>query len=77
MTQYRVSIPKVVWFTTTVDAADGEAAIEQAYGMAPEQLCAHCSGWGQKWSVDGDEWGGCEDLHPNLNVSAELVEGAR
>jgi hypothetical protein len=70
---YRVQIPKVLWFSITVEADDEEAAITEAFEEAPG-LCAQCSGWGRNWSIDEDDWGGIADALPQFEVKAELIE---
>lgn len=47
---------RTVWAYINVQAEDEESAIETAQEYLPE-MCAHCVGWGQAWSVDDDaEW---------------------
>jgi hypothetical protein len=38
------------------DGEEKEAAIEKAWEELPGDVCAQCSGWGQKWSRDQGEW---------------------
>jgi hypothetical protein len=73
MTTYRVNIPKVIWLNVTVEAEDREQAIEEAFQEAPG-LCIGCSGIGQTWFVEEDEWGGIADLLPTLAITAEEVD---
>jgi hypothetical protein len=69
---YRVNIPKLLWFSATVEADSPDEAIDMAYEIAPS-LCATCSGWGREWAVDEDDWGAISDLHPNLAVTVEVA----
>jgi hypothetical protein len=62
--KYRVYLSTVASLTVTVDLPDNvdpdeapEQAIEKAFDEAKRRdLCAHCSGWGQKWSLDLADW---------------------
>lgn len=52
MPEFRVHMSAVASFSITVEADDYDEAIEQAYQEHTPQVCAQCSGWGQKWSLD-------------------------
>ncbi|WP_157875603.1 MULTISPECIES: hypothetical protein [unclassified Streptomyces] len=43
-----------VTVTVETDSTDPEEIVEQAWEEAPGGVCAHCSGWGQRWSRDDD-----------------------
>lgn len=68
MPRFEVEIPKMIWFTLYVEADDQESAIDAAMDEAPG-LCTNCSGWGQDWTIDEDDWGSQENL-----VKAREVE---
>ena len=50
--KYTVTFTQICSVTVTVEATDEEAAIEAAYDVAPTQLSAKDSGWGEEWSRD-------------------------
>lgn len=52
MAKYRVSLHTVASQTVTVEAGDEDQAAELAYEEGTSSVCAQCSGWGQKWSLD-------------------------
>jgi hypothetical protein len=57
MSEFKVYFEGMAGMTVTVEADDVEAAIEKAYNEIPSGVCAQCSGWGEKWSLDvPDEW---------------------
>lgn len=61
--KYRVNFAKAIWFSTEVEAEEEITAIEEAMNREP-RICAHCSGWNEKWSVsDDDEWQTIEEFH--------------
>jgi hypothetical protein len=53
MPKFNVSLPKVIWYDTQVEADTAEKAIAKSYDEAPG-LCAQCSGWGHDWSISDD-----------------------
>jgi hypothetical protein len=53
---YRVYLNATASFYVNVEAEDEDSAIDKAYEMAPREVCAHCSGWGQAWGIDLGEW---------------------
>ncbi len=57
MPKYRVYLQTVASVSIEVEAEDKEAAIDAAFEEAPSGVCAQCSGWGRKWSLDVGEWG--------------------
>lgn len=57
MKKYRVILETGASVAVTVEAEGEEAAIELAFEDAPTGVCAQCSGWRQKWSLDFGEWG--------------------
>lgn len=73
MPKYRVQIPKVIWLNIKVEADDQESAIEEAFQEAPG-MCHQCTGWRTNWSIDEDDWGGIEEVAPQFEVKAELIE---
>lgn len=63
MAKYRVYLTTGASLGVTVEVDDSldpdaarEAAIEKAFDEAPRGVCAQCSGWGKKWSLDLGEW---------------------
>ena len=57
MPTYKVHLRQTVSCAVTVEAEDEEDAIEHAVQAAPTALCASCSGWGERWSMDlSGEW---------------------
>jgi hypothetical protein len=66
VTRVRVNFVKMIYTSVEVDvpadvAGDelerAEVALGLAYDQLPGNLCVHCVGWNQPWSVeDGDEW---------------------
>lgn len=54
MPKFKVNLVKTMWATINVEAETEEEAIEAAFEYAPD-LCAHCTGWGQQWSVSPDD----------------------
>ena len=56
MPKYSVDFETSVSVTITVEADDEDAAIDKAYDEIPSSVCAQCSGWGQKWSLDLGEF---------------------
>lgn len=63
MAKYRVYLETGASVAVTVEVDDDldeaeahAAAIEKAFDEAPRSVCAQCSGWGQKWSLDLGEW---------------------
>lgn len=58
MSEFKVYFEGMAGLVVTVEADDAEAAIEKAYDEVPSGVCAQCSGWGEKWSLDvPDDWG--------------------
>lgn len=75
MATYRVAFNTGAWATVTVEAENADDAINLAYDELPSDICAHCSGWGQKWSRGiGEEWE--LDESDEFAANPELVEGA-
>lgn len=59
MPKYVVHMQMTLSTSVEVEAPDEDAAAEAAFQsdqMPPSQICAQCSGWGQRWSVDNGEW---------------------
>jgi kynurenine formamidase len=56
MPKYRVHFEAVADLRLTVEAANEEDAIETAFDNLPGDICAHCTGWGKKWSREIGEW---------------------
>lgn len=63
MAKYTVYLETTASMTVTVEVDDGldaeeaiNKAIDKAYEAIPGDVCAQCSGWGQKWSLDLGEW---------------------
>lgn len=63
MAKYRVYLETTASMTVTVDVDDNldeddarDAAIEEAFASVPSNVCAQCSGWREKWSLDLGEW---------------------
>lgn len=52
MAKYKVEFRAYVFATDTVDAKDESEAIEAAFANGFPQLCAQCSGWNQRWSLE-------------------------
>lgn len=52
MPEFRVHMSAVSSFSVTVEADDYDEAIEKAYEEHAPNVCAQCSCWGQKWSLD-------------------------
>jgi len=73
MPKYRVYLTTTASATVYVEAENPDDAIDLAYEEGPAGICAHCSGWGQNWSVDLGEWG-TDDQAPQGEV-VEEVEG--
>jgi hypothetical protein len=79
--KYRVDLTTSASFTIVVDVDDNldpeearEAAIDKAVDAAPNGVCAQCSGWRQKWSLEiGDDWDVYKDQQGIESV--EKVEG--
>ena len=61
MAKYRGSLEAGAFFTITAEADGEDEAFEAAFDEAPTDVCAHCSGWGQEWSVDLGEWSAARD----------------
>jgi hypothetical protein len=57
VSRYRVHLQTVASFSIEVDADDEDAALDVAFEEAPNDLCAQCSGWGSRYSMDLGEWG--------------------
>lgn len=56
MPKYRVTYETRAWFYIDIEAKDEDAAIEAGYTEVPD-ICAQCSGWGQKYELElGNEW---------------------
>jgi hypothetical protein len=75
--KYRVDLTTTATLYMEVEVDDDlnadEAAIEKAYDAMPAGVCAQCSGWNQKWSLElGDEWDVYKDQDGNESV--EKVE---
>lgn len=65
MPKYRVDVPVTMTYTVIVEAESETEAIEAV--EVPGLLCAQCSGWGRKHSLDPSD--------PDFNnAEAELVE---
>jgi len=60
MTKYSVQLRTVATATVYVEADDEGAAADIALGFGPD-VCAHCSGWNQPWSMEIGEWDVAED----------------
>lgn len=63
MAKYRVFLATGASLSVTVEVDDDldvdearESAIEKAFEEAPSNVCAQCSGWGKRWSLDLGEW---------------------
>lgn len=56
MPKFHVHMNAIVSTTLTVEAEDYNEAIEKAYEEGTPGLCAQCSGWGQKHSLDLGEF---------------------
>ena len=56
MPKYRVSMSTIVNQTVTVEADSEDEAAELAYEESTSGVCAQCSGWGKKWSLDFGEF---------------------
>lgn len=66
MPKYRVFFETTASLSVEVELDDEEierhggdaksAAIEKAYDHIPGGVCAQCSGWGRKFSLDMGEW---------------------
>ncbi len=63
MAEYTVYLSTVasgaVRVTVSDDMDDDEArekAIEEAFAQMPNNVCAQCSGWRERWSLDLGEW---------------------
>lgn len=54
--KYRVDFRTIATVTITVEADDQATAIEAACDEIPSEVCAHCSGWGQSWFLELNEW---------------------
>ncbi|MBD3778496.1 MAG: hypothetical protein IE923_04425 [Micrococcales bacterium] len=78
MSSYRIFFTQVVSTSVEVEADDLNDAIDKAYesGDLPSSnfLCAHCSGWGQGYSIDTGEWEADEKAYM---VDGESVEVPR
>lgn len=72
MPKYRVSLMRIDELTIEVEADDESDAIGLAFDGAPG-LCAHCSGWGQRWGVDEGEWAMASEFNPD-NTDVELLD---
>ncbi|MFE7462331.1 hypothetical protein ACWFMI_24915 [Nocardiopsis terrae] len=71
--EYTVNFTTSADITITVTAANVDDAIEKAHDQGPSDVCAQCSGWGQKWSRHlGDELEMVE-----VSVDGEVVETGR
>lgn len=66
MAKYRVYLETTAELFVTVEADDPEEATERAFELAPSEVCAQCSGWGQPWSLDLGE----------LDVARERPDGS-
>lgn len=55
MAKFKVFLREVMSVSVTVEAEDAYDAIEDAIEEKPGGICAHCSGWGQRWSRNGGE----------------------
>jgi hypothetical protein len=75
--KYRVGIPKVIWAYIDVEVDEteftddgeiNEAAlrehVEQEAFQETPNLCAQCTGWGQSWSIEEDDWGSVTEVAP-------------
>lgn len=60
MTRYRVNMQATAYYAIEVEAEDEDSAVDAAYAEAPD-ICAQCSGWGQKYSMELGEWGLADD----------------
>lgn len=57
MSEFKVYFEGMAGVVVTVEADDAEDAIEKAYDEIPSGVCAQCSGWREKWSLDvPDDW---------------------
>ena len=57
MTKYRVYLQTMASTSVVVEADTKEEAYEKSGEMDMPTICAQCSGWGQKYSLDlGDAW---------------------
>ena len=73
MAEYVVYFRTVASTAIRVEADSEEDAIERAYEHVPN-LCAHCSGWGQKAGVELGEWETIDEDWPAL-PGEPAVEG--
>lgn len=57
MAEYRVHLSAISSYSVLVEAADEDEAIDQAFEEMSAGICAQCSGWRQKWSLElGESW---------------------
>lgn len=58
MPKYAVDLMSTLTTTITVEADSEDDAIEKAFDSEamPGSICAQCTGWGQKFSIDQGEW---------------------
>jgi hypothetical protein len=76
MPKYRVAMHTGASLFIVVEANDETEAADIAYEEIPGGVCAQCSGWGQKWSLDlGDlEIDEDEEFNGTLYKGVEPVE---
>lgn len=55
MAHYTVHFTKIESISVRVEADSPEDAIEMAYDEAPADVCAQCSGWGQRWTRESPD----------------------
>lgn len=74
MSKYQVTLAKTIFFVTTVEADDEQAAFNEAHDKAP-QLCINCvSPYGEQHTVDdGDEWVEPSELIPGQPDAVKLL----
>ncbi len=56
MAEWRVTYRTGASLTMYVEAENEEEALDAAYDAMPGEICAQCSGWGRKYSLDLGEW---------------------
>lgn len=79
MAKYRVYLEAGASLTVNVEVDDSldegearEAAIDKAFAARGRggTICANCSGWGEKWSLDLGEWDVARD-HAGNDINPE------
>lgn len=80
--KYRVDLSAAASLTITVEVPDDldeqdarEAAIDKAFAEAKQKdLCLHCSGHRQKWSMEIGEWDMAQDPSTGHEYEPEKVD---